>query len=264
MRRRGDHIAAAGGTAPLPFRHEAALFDRDDELAAIVAPFLEAGLDRDEPTIVAVGPACAARLEELTPELGRRREDLVVLPESEEMRRPAVRLQTLRRVIDVHLAGGAPRVRLVSALPVDGDAGSALAWQPWARYESLLEVAFADYPLWQLCLFDRRTAGAPALDHALRCHTHLATALDGHLEVTDRPAPGSWVVVAGLGPRSQWYRNVVADPRVLVWVGHRRHVRSTARTLPPDDGARLLDEYASRYARGWAVLEPVLKLSKAG
>ncbi len=79
------------------------------------------------------------------------------------------------------------------------------------------------------------------------------------LEVTDRPAPGSWVVVAGLGPRSQWYRNVVADPRVLVWVGRRRHVRSTARTLPPDDGARLLDEYASRYARGWAVLEPVLR-----
>ncbi|MFB8228306.1 nitroreductase family deazaflavin-dependent oxidoreductase [Cellulosimicrobium sp. NPDC055967] len=79
------------------------------------------------------------------------------------------------------------------------------------------------------------------------------------LEVTDRPAPGTWVVVAGLGPRSQWYRNVVADPRVLVWVGWRRHVRSTARTLAPDDGARLLRGYATRHERDWAMLEPVLR-----
>ena len=78
------------------------------------------------------------------------------------------------------------------------------------------------------------------------------------LEVVDRPAPGSWVVVAGLGPRSQWYRNVVADPRVLVWTGRRRGVRATARVLPPEAGADLLRGYADRHARGWAVLGPVL------
>ncbi|WP_435737447.1 nitroreductase family deazaflavin-dependent oxidoreductase [Cellulosimicrobium sp. PMB13] len=79
------------------------------------------------------------------------------------------------------------------------------------------------------------------------------------LEVAGRPAPGRLVVVAGLGPRSQWYRNVVAEPRVLVRTGARPAARALARTLPPDDGARLLDDYATRSGQAWAVLEPVLR-----
>lgn len=78
------------------------------------------------------------------------------------------------------------------------------------------------------------------------------------LEVSGRPDRDAYVVVAGLGPRSQWYRNVVADPRVLVSVGRHRRVRCLARTLPPDAGARLLRTYAGEHAGGWAVLEPVL------
>ncbi|MFE6233826.1 nitroreductase family deazaflavin-dependent oxidoreductase [Cellulosimicrobium sp. NPDC057862] len=78
------------------------------------------------------------------------------------------------------------------------------------------------------------------------------------LEVSARPDPRTWVVVAGLGPRSQWYRNVVADPRVLLWVGARRGVRGRSRTLAPADGARFLREYAAAHARSWEVLEPVV------
>jgi deazaflavin-dependent oxidoreductase (nitroreductase family) len=78
------------------------------------------------------------------------------------------------------------------------------------------------------------------------------------LEVAGRPASDRFVVVAGLGPRSQWYRNVVAEPRVLVRTGARAAAPALARTLPPDDGARLLAGYAARSARAWSVLEPVL------
>ncbi|MEZ5184094.1 MAG: sensor histidine kinase [Acidimicrobiales bacterium] len=177
-------IAARAGDPPASFRHEAALFDRDEDLAAIVTPFLAAGIDRDEPTIVAVGSACAEVLLDLAPD----RDELIVVPNSEEMRRPAVRLQTLRRAVDVHLAAGAERVRIVSALPADG--ADAVSWQPWARYEAYLDVALVDCPIWQLCLVDERTAGPLALAHALRCHTHLATVRDGHQEVVHRPPPG--------------------------------------------------------------------------
>lgn len=79
------------------------------------------------------------------------------------------------------------------------------------------------------------------------------------LEVAGRPAPDRFVVVAGLGPRSQWYRNVVAEPRVLVRTGARRAARAVAHVRAPDDGARLLREYAGRSPRAWAALEPVLR-----
>jgi deazaflavin-dependent oxidoreductase (nitroreductase family) len=79
------------------------------------------------------------------------------------------------------------------------------------------------------------------------------------LEIAGRPAPDRTIVVAGLGPRSQWYRNVVAEPRVLVRTGWRPAARAVARTLPPDDGVRALEEYAERTPRPWSVLVPVLR-----
>jgi deazaflavin-dependent oxidoreductase (nitroreductase family) len=92
-------------------------------------------------------------------------------------------------------------------------------------------------------------------------HRGRATGEERHvvLEVAGRRGPSTWIVVAGLGPRSQWYRNVEADPRVLVWSGRRRRVQAVARALPPDDGARLLGEYTAGHARGWEMLEPVLR-----
>lgn len=78
------------------------------------------------------------------------------------------------------------------------------------------------------------------------------------LEVVDRPAPDRVVVVAGLGPRSQWYRNILADPRVLVSVGFRHRARALATTMTPDDGAATLRSYTSAHPGPWAKLGPVL------
>jgi deazaflavin-dependent oxidoreductase (nitroreductase family) len=78
------------------------------------------------------------------------------------------------------------------------------------------------------------------------------------LEVTDRPAPDRIVVVSGTGPEAQWYRNVLAEPRVLVSTGWRRSVRARAHVLPSDDGVAVLHRYAREHARPWAALRPVL------
>jgi|SRR5690606_30382928 len=78
------------------------------------------------------------------------------------------------------------------------------------------------------------------------------------LEVTDRPAPDRIVVVSGMGPRAQWYRNVLVEPRVLVSVGARREVRALAHVLSPDEAARTLDAYARDHPRAWTALGPVL------
>ena len=79
------------------------------------------------------------------------------------------------------------------------------------------------------------------------------------LEVTDRPAPGHYVVVSGFGERAQWFRNVVAEPRVRVSVGRRRAVPATAHRLPQERAAALLADYPRRHPRAWARLEPTIR-----
>lgn len=64
------------------------------------------------------------------------------------------------------------------------------------------------------------------------------------LEVIDRPAPGSFRVVSGLGPRSQWLRNVLTEPRVRIWVGGRRAAPAVAEVRSPEETADLLGSYA--------------------
>nr|WP_246256073.1 nitroreductase family deazaflavin-dependent oxidoreductase [Isoptericola halotolerans] len=78
------------------------------------------------------------------------------------------------------------------------------------------------------------------------------------LEVTDRPAADRIIVVAGTGPKAQWYRNVLVEPRVLVSTGFRRDARARARALTPDDAAAVLQRYASEHPRAWSALRRVL------
>ncbi|WP_052810138.1 nitroreductase family deazaflavin-dependent oxidoreductase [Streptomonospora alba] len=69
------------------------------------------------------------------------------------------------------------------------------------------------------------------------------------LEVIGRDEQSGGVLIAsGYGDRSQWYRNIRADPRVLVEVGRRRY-RGTAVPLPPQESGRALADYARRRPR---------------
>lgn len=61
----------------------------------------------------------------------------------------------------------------------------------------------------------------------------------------DREA-AAWYVASGWGERSQWYRNIVAEPRVRVTAG-RRTFDAAARVLPKDEGRRVLDDYRRRH-----------------
>jgi hypothetical protein len=51
-------------------------------------------------------------------------------------------------------------------------------------------------------------------------------------------------VAAGFGPRSQWLRNIAADPFVRVQVGWRRPVDATAVRLPRAESALAMVTYA--------------------
>lgn len=79
------------------------------------------------------------------------------------------------------------------------------------------------------------------------------------LEVVGHPDPGTYVVASGFGGRAQWYRNVLADPRVRVAVSWHGPAPATARALPAEEAAALLAAYRMRHPRWWRAFRPILE-----
>ena len=79
------------------------------------------------------------------------------------------------------------------------------------------------------------------------------------LEVIDRPDTDTYVIASGFATASQWYLNLLADPRVRISVGLRHNVAAVARLLSPDEAEDTLDRYAERHPQAWARLRPVLE-----
>jgi len=79
------------------------------------------------------------------------------------------------------------------------------------------------------------------------------------LEVIGRPAADSYIVVSGFGTRSQWFRNLQAEPKARIWSGWRRGDAVTARVLDPDEASAALADYAAEHPRAWATMKPAIE-----
>ncbi|MET8402924.1 nitroreductase family deazaflavin-dependent oxidoreductase [Streptomyces sp900116325] len=82
-------------------------------------------------------------------------------------------------------------------------------------------------------------------------HTGRATGLDRRvvLEVVAHDAiGGSWTVASGFGPRSDWYRNLCAEPKTVIQFGNQ-HYAATAHFLTRDDGVEIMARYGRRHPR---------------
>ena len=78
------------------------------------------------------------------------------------------------------------------------------------------------------------------------------------LEVVGRhEESGGYLIASGYGARSQWFRNILNDPRVRFQVGWHHHA-GLARPLPAAESGRRLAEYARRHPRIAASLMRVL------
>jgi deazaflavin-dependent oxidoreductase (nitroreductase family) len=64
---------------------------------------------------------------------------------------------------------------------------------------------------------------------------------------------GSITVASGFGPRSDWYLNVLASPRITVQLGSRR-MAVLARPLSPEDAGTAMADYAGRHPSAAAAL----------
>ena len=79
------------------------------------------------------------------------------------------------------------------------------------------------------------------------------------LEVEGR-FPDGVAVIAGYGPATQWYRNIIRCPDVRVWDGRRRGVRATSTPLTPADSLTILERYRRQHRIAARLLGRVLNI----
>lgn len=163
--------------------HEAVNYASDEELLAVVLRFLLDGVAAGEPTIVALCEPNAALVRDAlgddTPVVFHSGGDLYA--------RPAGAIRAYRDLFAKHMADGAEQIRVVGELPPDA---LGVTWDWWARYESAINDAYDEFPLWSLCAYDTRTTPADVLADVARTHPNVATPGDRHLTSADYLEPG--------------------------------------------------------------------------
>lgn len=145
--------------------HDAFVYASEEEFLEGTLPFLEEGIDRGEPILAAPTHANARLLRD---RLGRRAAKAVDWAEDSESHRAVQRLGIFLDYIDDHARGGATQIRLLGepCWPEDGGPGVA----EWKRYESFLNVALAEHPVWLICPYDGSRLSPDIVEDA--CLTH--------------------------------------------------------------------------------------------
>jgi anti-sigma regulatory factor (Ser/Thr protein kinase) len=156
--------AAAGHEG---YYHEAVYYSSDEELLAVLVPFLTGGSDEGEPTLVALGERNAALVRSALPA----RVNVEYLTGGAVYARPAAAIHSYRRLLAGHVAAGAPQIRIIGELPASAFGAT---WDGWARYESAINHAYDDFPLWSMCAYDRRTTAKDKLAEVARTHPRTA------------------------------------------------------------------------------------------
>jgi anti-sigma regulatory factor (Ser/Thr protein kinase) len=161
------------------FRHEALLYAGSDEFLQGAASFVRAGIDADEPALVAVS---AAKIELLRAELAADAHRVQFADMAEIGVNPARIIPAWRAFLDAQ-PGEARRVRGVGE-PIWGGRSPAELVE-CQRHESLLNVAFAGGPSWSLlCAYDTATLDPTIIDEARASHPYVRE--DGRPQVSTR------------------------------------------------------------------------------
>jgi anti-sigma regulatory factor (Ser/Thr protein kinase) len=156
--------AAAGH---LGYYHEAVCYSSDEDLLAVVVPFLSGGAEVGEPTVVSLGSRNAGLLRAALPA------DLPItfLAGDALYARPAAAIRSYRKLLARYVADGASQIRIIGELSPEMFGAT---WDSWARYESAINRAYDDFPLWSMCAYDTRSTPQPVLADVLRTHPRTA------------------------------------------------------------------------------------------
>ncbi|WP_433202798.1 anti-sigma factor RsbA family regulatory protein [Dactylosporangium sp. CS-047395] len=176
--------AGAGHTGYL---HEAICYDSDEHLLDVVVPFLLGGVAAGEPTMVSFGPRNAALVQDALP-AGC---PVMFLAGGEVYARPAGAIRAYRTLLGEHVDAGAGQIRIVGELLPEH---FGACWDWWARYESAINHAYDEFPLWSMCAYDARSTPSHVLADAHRTHPFTARPLGEHAANSEYTDPETFLL----------------------------------------------------------------------
>ena len=188
---------SAGSAHRDGFVHPALIYGSDQAFLDVALPFVEEGIERSEPTLVAVQ---GRNVDNLRSALGGE-PDGVTLHSVEEWYETSARTREKFASWATDRLGGG-RVRLIGEPP--WATGNDAQIRDWARHESVINVAFAGMPVTFVCPYDARVLPTEIIEHAHSTHPTIAAGrgwtdssgyedpLDFCRRLNDRVARPSW------------------------------------------------------------------------
>ncbi|MGY1712063.1 anti-sigma factor RsbA family regulatory protein [Geodermatophilus sp. SYSU D00758] len=150
--------------------HEAGFYASDAEFLDLIVPFVTEGVAADEPVIIGYDDRKTALLRAALPSP----DAVTFIADRSLYASPAGAIEAYRREFDRHLAAGARQIRIAGDVPHEGN-GGRFAAGGWDRYESGVNTAWGDRPVWSRCLYDATTVPATVRDVVERTHRRLVT-----------------------------------------------------------------------------------------
>jgi anti-sigma regulatory factor (Ser/Thr protein kinase) len=161
MRFDGEASDPAGG-----FVHQALIYGSDQEFLDVAVPFVEEAVEAGEPALVAVQEG---NVRGLRAALGRSTPGVALFSVDQWYDTSARTRDKFGRWVSEHATDG--RVRLIGEPP--WAIGYPAQLRDWARHESVLNVAFAEYPVTFICPYDARVLPAEIIEHAHGTHPEI-------------------------------------------------------------------------------------------
>jgi anti-sigma regulatory factor (Ser/Thr protein kinase) len=148
-------------------RHDAFVYDSDEQFAVGIAGFLARGLEEDAAAVAVTSRNNCALLREA---LGDRASSVQFTDRDECYVRPAKALARYDATLRHHLDRGAPSVRVVAEIQFGP---TQAEWDEWTAYEAIANRAFADRPAWIVCPYDARVLPDSVIESAWRVHANV-------------------------------------------------------------------------------------------
>jgi anti-sigma regulatory factor (Ser/Thr protein kinase) len=151
---------SSDGTA---LRHNALVYESQDEYLARAVPFLKAGIEAGEGAVVAhTKPGLAMMREALGPEAAR----VTFVDVSGAYTRPARTLAAYHEVY-VEQLRKTPTLRAVADVQFGPDPNE---WDLWTGYEAVFNRSFGHLPAWVLCSYDANGTPDPIIEGVWQTH----------------------------------------------------------------------------------------------
>ena len=153
--------------------HEAGFYGSDAEFRALIVPFVEEGVAAGEPVIIGYDDRKSGLLWSWLTDPSA----VEFIGDKSLYATPARTIATYRRLFEFHVAMGARQIRIAGDVPHPGNGGR---FEGWDRYESAVNTAWQDFPVWGRCLYDTTTAPAVVLDIVERTHPRIISPAGDH------------------------------------------------------------------------------------